>query len=1055
MADNILVSHLVEEVERVVAERARPPLATYRFQFGKDQGFRAAGELASYLNELGISHLYSSPYLKTSSAASHGYAIVDYTRLNPDLGNDADYQAMVEALHEQGMGQILDIVPNHMCVAPPQENGWWTDVLENGTSSPYAIFFDIDWRPVKDELKNKVLLPVLGGQYGKVLEAGELTVEYREGAFFLRYHQTVLPIDPRTYRVMLDHRIEEFRQSGKLAADSEELRELESIITALGHLPKRNDTDPARVAERQREKEVIKSRLNRLTSGCQAVADFIGESLKDINGQPGEPRSFDRLELLVDDQAYRLANWKAAADEINYRRFFDINELAAVCMEHQTVFEQAHQLVFDLLVRGNLDGVRIDHIDGLFNPTEYLWRLQWGYLRAIGRQAYESRGDDKSGWPEIEPQFLLALHRKIGGIDPRQVFPSLFASNGEDAADNAESETPAAEAAPNGFRGVAQPLYVVVEKILSPEEPLPEEWPNAGTTGYDFLNYVNGLFVTRKGLSDLISIYGRFIQQGKVDFGEIAYQARMLILRTAMSSELQMLSYRINRISEWHRTTRDHTFNALRTALREILACFPIYRTYIMNGLVTERDRRFVNMAAAQAKHRNPAREPTVFDFIRDVILLDQPPDLDAVGRYEREVFVGRFQQVTSPVTAKGIEDTAFYRYNPLVSLNEVGGEPARAVVSVAEFHEENLRRRERQPFSLTASSTHDTKRSEDVRARLHVLSEIHSQWRTSVNRWARLNRRWHRDVEGRPAPSRNDEYLFYQALVGIWPLDPPDAEEHQRIIQRVQGYMDKAIHEAKVRTSWISPNADYDAAVREFVAGVLTDSPKNRFLADFRAFHEHVANWGLYNALAQTLLKLTSPGVPDIYQGQEIWDFSLVDPDNRRPVDFGLRRWLLEEVKAKAADGPSRCEFARALAANPRDRRAKLFVTWQGLEFRRQHAELIHHGRYVPLEVEGSHAEHVCAFAWHRPGEGGRAPETAIVAAPRLVTRLAPIPEGATQPLPPVGAEVWQDTRLVLGDLPVGTLTDRFTGHQIYPENGRLALAQAMSDFPLTLLVG
>ncbi len=862
-----LAEKIADEVRRTIASRFRPPRATYRLQFQAGQmTFRDAAALAPYLSELGISHVYASPCLKAHSGSSHGYDTVDYGQLNPELGSPDDYAAMVQALHAQGMAQILDFVPNHMA-AVATENPWWNNVLENGPSSPYASYFDIDWHPVKAELENRVLLPLLGEQYGAVLEAGQLQLEYADGAFALKYFDRRLPLDPRTYSLVLNRNLEQFRTS--LEPESAELHELESILTALEYLPQRTETALERVAERQREKEVIKGRLRRLTTDCPAVAEFVGQNVLELNGSVGKPDSFDRLDELLSDQAYRLSHWKAAADEVNYRRFFDVNELAAVCTEDLQVFEAMHQFVLERLVHGDVNGLRIDHIDGLYDPLDYLRRLQQGFLLALG-QAEHARlsaaphaGDHATPtWPELEPEFLRNLENNP----------------------------------PTDRHGL---LYVVVEKILGPEEPLPDEWPVAGTTGYDFQNLANRLLIDPVGLPEVMKAYNRFTGDG-VDFREAAYQAKLLILRVSMSSELHLLAHRLNRLSERHRRSRDFTLNTLRIALREIMACFPVYRTYIGRGQVSERDRQVIHRAAAQAKRRSPARNAAVFDFIRDVLLLEQPPGLDEEGRRERELFVGRFQQVTSPLIAKGIEDTAFYVHVPLASLNEVGNDPAKGAVTVEEFHRENAERHAHRRGSLLATTTHDTKRSEDVRTRIDVLSEIPQLWRAAINRWTRMNRRHHREVDGLSAPSRNDEYLLYQTLVGAWPLEPLEKASRQQFTDRIQSYMQKAIHEAKERTSWINPNPEYDEAVRSFVGTVLKDRPKNRFLADFLAFHQRIVPWGLYGALSQMVLKLTSPGVPDIYQGQELWDFSLVDPDNRRPVDFAARKEMLAGLQGE-----------------------------------------------------------------------------------------------------------------------------------------------------------
>jgi (1->4)-alpha-D-glucan 1-alpha-D-glucosylmutase len=1031
MSDVSVLGHrIAEAVAQTVSERFCHPTATYRLQFEKEKlTFRAAAAIVPYLHELGISHLYASPYLKINSGTTNNYAVVDYSQLNPDLGSETDYRALVEALHGCGMGQILDTVPNHMS-ATPLENPWWTDVLENGPGSPHAAYFDIDWHPVKEDLHNRVLLPILGNQYGQVLEAGELKLEYRQGGFLVSYYQVRLPLEPRSYRVILTYDLDNLR--GTLPADSEELRELESIVTALEHMPGLTETAPERVAERQREKEVIKGRLRALTERAPPVAAFIDRNVQEFNGKTDDPHSYDRLDKLLNAQVYRLSHWKAAADEINYRRFFDVNDLAAVCMEDAQVFAESHELVFDLLVRGDVDALRIDHIDGLYDPSEYLRRLQAGYLRALGMEHYQ-RSLETSGPPSDAPtEAAEAAPPPWSAIEPaflQKVTALTFADR------------------------VHLPLYVLVEKILGPAEALPEEWLVAGTTGYDFLNVLGGLFVEPAGLAELTRLCERFIGE-RLDFRDVAYQSKQLILHTSMSSELQLLAQRLNRISERHRRSRDFTLNTLRVALREILACFPVYRTYISRGNVSERDRQVLCRATAQAKRHNTNLDVAAFDFVRDVLLLEAPPDADEAAVCERDLFVGRFQQVTSPVTAKGIEDTAFYRYFPLASLDEVGGAPSRGGVSIEEFHRHNLARQKQWPRSLLSTTTHDSKRSEDLRARISVLSEIPRDWRAAVNRWARLDRRHRSEVDGQPAPSRNDEYLFYQCLTGAWPLAPPRGKDREEFLGRMQGYMEKATHEAKVHTSWMNPNPQYDAAVRQFVAAVLDEHPKkNRFLPEFTRFHEQVVNWGLYAALSQALLKLTVPGVPDVYQGQELWDFSLVDPDNRRAVDFAPRREMLERLKQDAGcHEQSLAPLARQLALDPRDARLKLFLTWRTLQFRGRQPELFQSGEYIPLAAEGTRAKHVCAFARRLPAAGPE-PPMALVIVPRWIAQLTPLGQDSQRAPPPLGGEVWEDTSLVTETWMPQSLRNLFTGQECTLAEGPLRLGMILADFPVAVL--
>ncbi len=1025
---------LAEAVARRVQEQFCRPTATYRLQFEPGRmGFRDAAAIAPYLDDLGVSHLYASPYLKTRSGSQHGYAIVDYSQLNPALGAAEDYQAMVEALRGRGLGQILDTVPNHMSAAPT-ENRWWNDVLENGPSSPHAAFFDIDWRPIKEELRNKLLLPILGDQYGQVLESGELKLEYRDGAFGLRYYESLLPLDPRTYRTILTHRFDSLKDSESV--DAEALRELESIITALEHLPARTEIESVRVAERQREKEVIKSRLRKLTESSSAIAAFVERNVAELNGSVDDPHSFDPLDKLLDAQVYRLSHWKAAADEINYRRFFDINDLAAVCMEDPEVFAESHRLLFELLLRGDVDGLRIDHIDGLYDPAEYLWRLQSGYLLAIGKDLYRRATESPNEVAAVDGETPPAIDAE-GPASWQELEPAFL---------------PRVTALTCADRSQL-PLYVVAEKILGADESLPEQWMLAGTTGYEFLNSVAGLFVEPTGLAELVKQYGRFVDQRLV-FRDIIHQSKLLIVRTAMLSDLQLLAHRVNRISERHRRSRDFTLNTLRVALREILACFPVYRKYIRRNSISERDRLVLSRATAQAKRRNPTIDGAAFDFIRDSLLLEMPPDVDESSLREREMFVGRFQQVSSPVMAKGIEDTAFYRYFPLASLNEVGGDPGRQPNDVEEFHRQNLARQSHWPRSLIATSTHDTKRSEDARARMGVLSEIPHVWRKAVNRWARLNRRHHREVDGQPAPCRNDEYLFYQSLVGVWPLESPGEAELAELAARMSAYMEKATHEAKVHTSWINPDSEYDSAMRAFVAAVLDDrsKPRNRFLADFRQFQEQVVDVGLYNAMAQTLLKLTSPGVPDIYQGQEMWDFSLVDPDNRRPVDYGRRRALLDAVAHDVSHGDAALfGLAEYLARHPRDPRTKMFLTWRTLQFRHCHAELFRQGDYIPLEVQGAKAEHVCAFARRQGPLEGADQEVAIIVVPRWIAKLTMAADSTLTP--PLAASVWADTQLIVRPWTAGVLTNLFTGERLAVADAPLMLGDVLANFPVAVL--
>ncbi len=983
------------------APMARIPFATYRLQFTPSFTFADATRLVSYLHALGVSDCYASPYFKACPGSPHGYDVIDHNALNPEIGSEADYLSFTRELQRHDMGHILDMVPNHMGIARSQ-NPWWADVLENGPSSVYASCFDIDWTPVKDELANKVLLPILGAQYGQVLENQELILRYEDGAFFVTYYDHCLPIAPRPSTAILSHRLGDLEHT--LGPEHPHLLEFRSIITALTHLPLRTETDREKVIERHREKEIIKKRLAALTSACPEVRSFIDDNVRFFNGVKGDPHSFDPLDTLLADQAYRLANWRVAAEEINYRRFFDVNELAAIRTEDLTVFAATHQLLLQLFAEGQVTGFRIDHVDGLYDPAGYLRRLQQAAALALqhGRS----------------PEAPSSLSRSDQLIAQLQV----------------ESLPLSADL----------PCYLMVEKILSAGETLPEHWPIHGTTGYDFLSVLNGIFVDQANEKHLTDIYTRFVRS-RVDFSDLVYESKKLIMQASLPSEINVLGHQLNRLSEKNRHARDFTLNSLTHAIREVIACFPVYRTYVNGGGVTERDRAIIELAVARAKRKNPARESSVFNYLRDVLLLRFPDRAREEDRQAQRAFMMKWQQCTSPVMAKSVEDTAFYRYNRLVSLNEVGGAPEQFGATLASFHEQNRQRFRQWPFSMLATTTHDTKRSEDVRARINVLSEIPQEWRAALRHWSARNKKKKLLVDGQPAPDRQDEYLLYQTLLGVWPLAAMTGDEYSVFKRRIQDYMRKATKEAKVNTSWINPNEAYDDAVQEFVSAVLDDCLLSE---DFQAFCHKVAQHGMYNALAQTLLKLTAPGVPDIYQGNELWDFSLVDPDNRRPVDYGHRRQLLHTLQARiGAAGPDLRAFVRELLDTWRDGRIKLYVTHQILNYRREHPKVFFAGEYVPLEGIGAGQKHLCAFARRH------AQHAVLVAAPRFLTSLVSHPG----PMP-LGSPVWGDSWLVL---PVTAdhlrYRNLFTGEFVTPVHregqAMLALDEVFATFPIALL--
>jgi (1->4)-alpha-D-glucan 1-alpha-D-glucosylmutase len=888
------------------------PVSTYRLQLHKDFTFDDAAAIAQYLSDLGVSHVYSSPYLQAAAGSTHGYDVVDHQRVNEELGGGAAHERFSQRLGENGLGQVLDIVPNHMAVG--SQNRFWWDVLENGPSSRYASFFDIDWNSPEERLRDKVLVPILGDQYGRVLSSGGIKVLRSGSHFLIEAAGQTLPVAPTSLPVILN-------KAAVYARPGQYADTLGFLAASFGLLPAPSLEDRLTVLARHRDKMVIAALLERLCADDHYVCDAIDRAVHELNAD------HDALDDLLNRQNYRLAYWKTADQQLGYRRFFDVNSLIGLRIERPHVFDETHALILDWLRRGVLDGVRVDHPDGLRDPLMYFRRLR--------------------------------------------------------------------EAAPEA--------WIIVEKILAPGEFLRNDgsstaWPVDGTSGYDFLNVALGLLVRPQGMAELRTVYGEFTGE-PIDFRPIAHNKKLDVAHEALGSDVNRLANIFVDICESHRDQRDFTRAESRRAIREIAACFAIYRTYVVPpeerrpSEMTDEDRAYIARAVQCAKSNRTDIDGSLFDFFEEVLTLR------IAGRLEAE-FVMRFQQFTSPVMAKGVEDTAFYCFNRLTAMCEVGGDPGRDGISVGEFHDYQRKMQQAHPYTMTTLSTHDTKRSDDVRARLAVLSEIPHEFADAIDRWSKLNAKYKTSA----MPDRNTEYFLYQTLIGAWPIDA----------ERTKNYMQKATREAKQQTSWVANNKPFEDALNQFIDGILADST---FVAELETLVARVLLPGRINSLAQTLLKLTAPGVPDLYQGGELWDLSLVDPDNRRPVDYDLRRRLLAEL-----DGlPPHDILARMDEGMP-----KLHVVHTALKLRCKHREWFgSEAAYTPLYATGSKACHAVAYL-----RG----DHVVTLVPRHPMTLN---------------KSWKDTRLTL---PPGTWRNALTGEVIRVAD-RL-VSSLLRQFPVALFI-
>jgi len=931
------------------------PRATYRIQFNPDFTFQDAHGVLDYLQQLGASDLYASPIFKARLGSGHGYDVVDPTELNPELGTDEAFEAFNDELHKRGMGHIQDIVPNHMAYS--SQNRYLMDVLENGQDSKYLPFFDIEWEHPIEGLRGRLLVPLLGSHYGEVLERGELKLTLGEYGFAIAYWEQSFPICIETYADILGRNLEALRN--QLGEDNTDFIKYLGILFLVRNMPGLEERDDDHApASRDHEMRFVKRLVWELYSGSDAIRTHIDTVLEELNGTVGDPASFDALDAIHAAQHFRLCFWKVATEEINYRRFFTVNELISVRVEDEEVFRQTHSLIAGLLVKGRFDGLRVDHLDGLFEPQSYLEHL-------------------------------------------RQVGPNA---------------------------------YLVVEKILEHDEKLPEHFPIQGTTGYTFLNYANGLFVNADREHEMDRIYREFTHI-EDDYGDWLLSRKQFVLHKSLSADIARLAVTLRAVSTHIRFGSDITFTGLTIALNEIIACMPVYRTYIQDEPVAEIDKEIIREAASKAQRGN--RDYThEIQFVEKFLLLELP-HLSEEDRERCLDAVKRFQQLTGPVMAKGMEDNFLYVMNRLLSLNEVGGNPLRFGVRPEEMHEFLDDSNKHWPMAMNATATHDTKRGEDARARINVLSEIAPEWEKALRRWRRTNATKKRVAGGREVPEANTEYFIYQAMLGSVPFEGPEADDFQT---RLKEYFIKAAREANVRTSWLNPNEDYENGCLAFIDELFQIKENPEFWRNFRVVSRRVSFFGVVNSLAQTLLKLTSPGVPDIYQGTELWDLSFVDPDNRRPVDFDERRRLLAEIVQRL--GRQRISYLKEILSHFSDGRIKLILIHVVLWLRHDYRHVFADGDYLPLEVAGERAQNLFAFARRHGGDW------IIVVVPRLLASSLKINQW------PLGANVWKDTYI---KLPEGAPAD---WKRVLPDtwmkadDSKLMAADIFTHYPVGLLL-
>lgn len=925
----------------------RIPCSTYRLQFNSSFRFSDAKSIVSYLSELGISDIYASPIFKAHTGSIHGYDVTDPTSLNPEIGTIEDFNSLLGEIAKFNTGWLQDIVPNHMAFSG--ENRFLMDLFENGPYSQYYDFFDIDWNQAYESMKGRLLAPFLGKSYAESLQQKEIKIEYDENGFAVTYHCLKFLLNIESYPLILSPNLEQLKE--ELGTDHPDFIKLVGILYTLKAFPCQKLTN-----ERQNQVRFVKGILWELYRKNTKIRRLISRNLSELNGE-GDSQDLNPIDSLLREQFFRLSFWKVASEEINYRRFFSINELISLHMEDPQVFRLSHSLILKLLKERIFTGLRIDHIDGLYDPLNYLEMLE---------QASEGS-------------------------------------------------------------------YTTVEKILALNEELPSSWPVQGTTGYEFMNFLNFIFIEQENGPEFDRIYTSFIGNG-TDYENLVYDKKKIIIERFMTGDVDNLAHLLKRISSRDRGGGDITLYGLKRALSEVLTCFPVYRTYVDSKTFSDTDRAFIREALERARKLNPDLRYEL-NYLAKYLLLDYEAYSSEEEKKEWLHFIMRFQQFSGPLMAKGFEDTTLYVFNRLISQNEVGGEPFSFGIPLERFHAFNGARFKNRPYAMSATSTHDTKRGEDVRARINVLSEIPLEWEDNLRSWRLSNRKNKREVDGKEVPSPNDEYFLYQTLLGAYPFD--EAQEVEEFTERMKQYMIKAIREAKVHTGWIEPDNRYEEGCLEFIESILSPGAQNDFLPDFLSFQRKIAYYGILNSLSQVLIKITSPGVPDFYQGTELWELSLVDPDNRRPVAYERRKELLESIKQNEGSR----QFIENILAAPQDGRLKMFLTRKALQARKKYRQTFEKGAYIPLEAKGQYKEHVVAFA--RAG----AETWAVTIVPRFSTALV------RQGRYPLGSDVWQDTRVILPGEAPGEWKSTILAQDI-ASGDSIPVALALSRFPVALLV-